>query len=346
MRKRYFNLTFASVVSAIAVVYMHVNSSVFQTSDVTRAGWLSAHFMISVCYFAVPVFFMITGATLMDYRERYSTKTYFFQRVKKTVIPFFIWSIVALLFQIQMGTIDPSTLSEFEIFKGIFSAEYLSIYWFFLNLFCLYLLIPVLSLIPKENRMDIFLYVLVVSFVLELFVPFLNAAFGLDIPKRIRMHLGTDSYFFLFAGYYLQNKELKKKHRYMLYAAGIAGFLIQFIGTWKLSVTAGKPVETLRGSAMMPNALYSIAIFVLLKQIAEKIDENSRIANICKFLSGYTFGIYLIHRYLMLLMERQTLIPAWHIVYRVLTPGIFIAVCIGLIWLIRKIPIFGEWIVP
>ncbi len=37
--------------------------------------WVSANLLETIFYFALPVFFMISGATLLDYRSKYSTKT-------------------------------------------------------------------------------------------------------------------------------------------------------------------------------------------------------------------------------------------------------------------------------
>lgn len=45
-------------------------------------------------YWAVPIFFMLTGATLMRYRERYDTKTFLLKRFQRTVIPFLAWSTI------------------------------------------------------------------------------------------------------------------------------------------------------------------------------------------------------------------------------------------------------------
>ena len=60
--------------------------------------WISANIIESIFYFAVPVFFMISGCTLIDYRNKYSTKIYFKKRINKTLIPFIIWSMLALLY--------------------------------------------------------------------------------------------------------------------------------------------------------------------------------------------------------------------------------------------------------
>jgi len=70
-----------AVVSALAVVFLHANGCFWKFSY--ENYWFSANIIESLFYFAVPCFFMISGATLLDYNERYDTKIYFVKRVKK-----------------------------------------------------------------------------------------------------------------------------------------------------------------------------------------------------------------------------------------------------------------------
>ena len=93
-----FYITVLNVISALSVVGLHTNGCFWEFSK--ERWWFTANIIESVLYFAVPVFFMITGATLLDYTKRCDTKTFFTRRLKKTVIPFVFWSLVALLFQI------------------------------------------------------------------------------------------------------------------------------------------------------------------------------------------------------------------------------------------------------
>ena len=79
-------ITYLSVLGAIAVVYLHANGCYWSFSR--ERYWITANVIESIFYFAVPVFFMITGATLLDYTKRCDTKTFFTRRLKKTVIPF------------------------------------------------------------------------------------------------------------------------------------------------------------------------------------------------------------------------------------------------------------------
>lgn len=68
-------LSALNALSCIAVVMLHTNSCFWEFSKARY--WVTANVIECVMYFAVPVFFMISGATLLDYRERYSTKTFF-----------------------------------------------------------------------------------------------------------------------------------------------------------------------------------------------------------------------------------------------------------------------------
>lgn len=61
----YFDLL--NIFACFAVVALHVNGAV-HTFAKTR-NWVSCMFIETLFYFAVPVFFMLTGATLINYRK-------------------------------------------------------------------------------------------------------------------------------------------------------------------------------------------------------------------------------------------------------------------------------------
>lgn len=75
-----------NVLSMLAVVYLHANNCFWTFS--TERYWKSANIIEAGLYYAVPCFFMISGANLMDYRKRYDTKTFLVKRTKKTIIPY------------------------------------------------------------------------------------------------------------------------------------------------------------------------------------------------------------------------------------------------------------------
>lgn len=64
-RVAYFDLL--NICAALAVVFLHCNGNVHVFSD--SLAWKQA-LIIEVCmYWAVPIFFMLSGANLMGYRE-------------------------------------------------------------------------------------------------------------------------------------------------------------------------------------------------------------------------------------------------------------------------------------
>ena len=88
-------ISVVNVISAIAVVIMHANVSFWL--ECKTPFWPASNVIESLFYFAVPVFYMLSGATLIDYRDRCTTKEYFIRRFKKAVIPFMVWCVVGWL---------------------------------------------------------------------------------------------------------------------------------------------------------------------------------------------------------------------------------------------------------
>ena len=74
-----------NVVSCLGVVALHCNGYVHTYA--LDSAWHQALVFEVLFYFSVPVFVMLSGATLMSYRERYRTKKFFRKRFVRTVIP-------------------------------------------------------------------------------------------------------------------------------------------------------------------------------------------------------------------------------------------------------------------
>jgi len=75
----------ANVCACLGVIILHTNRIFW--SFPSGHLWYTANFLETFFYWPVPVFFMISGASLIDYRERYSTKIFFEKRLQRTLIP-------------------------------------------------------------------------------------------------------------------------------------------------------------------------------------------------------------------------------------------------------------------
>lgn len=337
-------ISLASVLSAIAVVYMHANGCFWNFSQ--SRYWITANIIESVFYFAVPIFFMISGAMLIDYNKKYSLKEYFIKRIEKTVIPFIIWSLIGLLIEVYyIKNINLTSVNLTYIINGLINGNLVQIYWFFIPLFCIYLSIPVFSSIPDEHKKSILIYITTLTFILNILIPFIISVFDLNITFPISMIVGGGCLFFPLVGYLLHKYEISKKYRLILYLLSIIGLLLHICGTYYLSMEAGEVIKTFKGFTNLPSILYSIGIFVFIKYDLIKIMNINVISKIVHFLDFYTFGIYLIHWYLLEFLAITFNINITSIIYRLLAPIIVLIMSVIIIYLMRKIPIVKK-IIP
>ncbi len=341
-------ISYLSVISAIAVVYLHANSCFWNFEK--SSTWISANIIESVFYFAVPVFFMISGATLLDYNERYSTKTFFIKRAKKTLIPYLVWSIIGLLFSVFLAkVISISDLSAGYVVEALLEGTSVaSLYWFFPALFCVYLAIPPLAAIPKEKKIKIFTYIAILCLVLNIGIPFILAVSGSYYTFPLFMSIGSGYLFYTIVGYLFRELTFRPAFRAIIYVLGIGGLITQVVGTQLLSYSTGWINETFKGYTNLTCVLYSASVFIFIKNIFVRTHKNGRenlLDRLVGRMSKYTMAIYMLHWYFLKAFEGILHIDETLLAYRLISPVFAIALSMGLTFLMRKIPVVRN-IVP
>ena len=332
-RKKIEYISLASVISALAVVFLHVNNT-FWTVSPTERTWISANIIESVFYFAVPVFFMISGATLIDYSKRYSTKTYFKKRAKRTLLPYFLWSFIGLAFQVfYLRSIDPNVISWHYLVNGLANGNLVGIYWFFIPLFFIYLVIPLFAMIKDEKKKSVFIYIIGVLFIFNILLPFINSVFHLNLtgPLFTQESALVGNLFFVLVGYLINSYHINKKTRIFIYVLGLCGLLLMLLGTYYSSVSAGKVVNLYKGDTYtnIPCVFYAVSIFTLLKYVGERIMSLDVIKKVVNFFSPYTFTVYLAHWFVLQIIIKETDFNENALWFRLVMP-IFIFVIISL----------------
>ena len=160
MDQRIYYFDFLNIIACIAVLALHHNGIVHSFDS--TSNWNQALFIEVSFYWAVPIFFMLSGATLMDYKNRYSTKQFLIQRFKRTFLPFIIQSLFWAALRYYWTNEIPSL---FDLVYKVFHTEYQNVYWFFIPLFGIYLLLPAIQQL-KYNR-NILNYISIILFINE-----------------------------------------------------------------------------------------------------------------------------------------------------------------------------------
>ncbi len=336
-----------NIISMIAVVILHVNNAVWWM-PVNQPSWKGCLAIEVLFYWAVPVFFMLTGTNLIDYRKRYSTKVFLKKRFDKTVIPFLFWSIISIPWGIfQEHSINGQDINSVRnIIDVVFHAKAMSIYWFFLPLFTIYLCIPLISLIPEAERKKACQYYIVYSFLMSSLFPPLCTILGIQFNNNLFCGLNGAGGMLMFAiiGYYLTHYEIR--HSKILFAAGAVVIVIRYMLNYNLALEQGSMDHTYSNYNDFYSVLLAVAVFIFFVQIDfERIPFFSQHQGLIRRISGASFGIYLTHYYLLRFLVTQFGIDmttlSWHIW------GTIAVYCISLVLvlILQRIPLINK-IVP
>ena len=342
-KKDYISL--ANVISAAAVVYLHANACFWTFSD-DLPYWKSANIIEGLFFFAVPVFLMNTGATLIDYRKRYGIAEYFRKRVRKTVIPYLFWSIAGLLFQLFIvGGISKEEVSAVYILNGLLTGHIVYYYYFFIGLFAVYLCIPLFAAVAQESMIRVFTYLAAVTVFFNALIPAVIYCSGYDIAYDFSVPAAGGYLLYILLGYILSGTDFSKKTRIVFYLAGLLGLVLKILLTYHFSMSAGVIAVFFEDYLSLPAILYSCGIYVFFRYEGEKLLKNASVRKAVRFLSDYTMGYYLLHFFVLRLFIEYLPVTVFSPVYRFVLPVPAIIIMTVFIWLIRKIPA-GRWILP
>lgn len=332
-RERDLSIDMMNILACISVICLHHNGLVHTFVD--TPGWRQSLVVECVFYWAVPVFLMISGATLLGYREKYSTAEFFKKRFVRTVIPWLFWSSVILIVHVKTGklTVDPPTLRQ--ALSMIFNNKVENVYWYFSALFACYLAIPVLSLLKNER--NTLWYIVALNFFFLSVRPVLKTWFGfswnLDVP------LVGSSIIFVILGYLLNTEMPSAKIRKRIYILGILCLIFRFVYTLYFSVLNQETDTTIKGYNMFHSVFYSVAVFLVLKNIRWNTILPDRVKKIIPSLSACSFGIYLIHREVMAMEMHVLGINDQYAVWRILCIPLTYLVSLTIVAILRKIPV-------
>lgn len=339
-------ITFSGALAIIGVIIMHTNS--FWNFE-PNARWALANVVESICFFAVPIFFMISGATLIDYRDRYDTKTFFKKRLLKTFIPFIIWSLLGLLGRIYLvGDISLSEVTPKFIVHGILDTSFIDYYWFFLPLFCAYLAIPLFAAVRKDSRKSIFTYLVVIGSIINIVIPSLFNFADINFKFPLHLWVANDCLIYVLIGYLLSHYKISRKWRIAIYITAIVGLMLTIFGTYILSMQADKISTLFKGHLNFPAIMYSVGVFVLFQKLGDYIQQKKlpKLKRVFEVLAGYAYGIYLVHWFILMSIFVYIQPDRNSLLFQAITPIVVIIISTLVIFIIRKIPFVGKYILP
>jgi surface polysaccharide O-acyltransferase-like enzyme len=318
-RPRLFWPDFLRALAIILVITIHCSIAVGGFSLHPDFYWWTGNFYDSVSRCCVPVFIMVSGSLILP--KANPTGEFIRKRAVRIIPPFAFWTAVFILFNI----VDQGLFKNGHIFKFVILSFINGAYfhlWFVYVLIGIYLATPIISKwIKYAPPADISYYLLLWLAGLLLNAPVLNKMGITSLFINFPAYIG---YFIL--GHYLTITTFNTKN-VKIYATALffAGFLITFLGTYFWSV-------------------YNGAFNTIFYEYAS-VNQSKPVASIVRYVSDYSFGIYLVHPLPVIFLARVNInltkaSPVWGVPFTVLAV-LFMSILI--LRIIRLLP-FGRYL--
>ncbi len=327
-----------NLLACFAVVVQHHNNHMHSFDG--SPSWAVSLLLECLCYWSVPIFLMVSGANLLDYRKKYDTKTFFRKRFLRAAIPWLIWSVVLLGWKVYTGQLKSQEHTWLSYVQLVLSNNVEGVYWFFGTLFGLYLMTPVLTRLTEHRR--VLWYIVIGIFVFSLLQPLVGdyLPFGTWFVDFLRNSLVI--YFLL--GYLLNTARLTRGQRILLYLAGIAAVVFRFGVSYFHSHAIGQASLLVRGNKMCNAVVCGSALFVFLKQVRWEKWLPKWFQKLVPILASCSFGVYLIHKMVIYHLRGFLELPISSIQWKTVWPLATYLICIAVIALLRRIPVLRKYI--
>lgn len=336
-KERDYSLDFIRVLGALAVVMIHASCYYAQYSRVGSIERIFGSIFCMLSRFGVPFFVMISGALILDENKTVTFHDVFFKYLRNIVFLIIFWSV---FYAIQ------DVFFEIFVYGGKFSLKIFAIriiyayyhMWYLYMLAGLYLITPILKVITKKENAKTVLYFIILSMLFQFTEPVLlliKSRFGeayylIRVINSLRLDFLSAYVGYYLIGWYLVHVGLPKKVRIGLYVAGVIGLVTSIICCCMSAL-----YEYTNESTNLLIALYSIALFVFCRQTYKC---KPKFNNVIKSVAGLTFGVYIIHPFLINLINLVFVYEKYFILYVVAYWIIIVVTSFIVTYVISKIP--------
>lgn len=327
------------VFATFSVIIVHVSSSVLSHyGTIPNSDWWAGNIYDGMSRFCVPIFLMLTGALLLP--KTYEINDFLKRRFSRIVLPFLFWSIIYILYELILKVQNGENISLYDLAKFIFlqfrdgAAVHL---WYIYLIIGIYLFIPIISKwIINSSKKEI-LYFIIVWMIAIFF----------ELPKLSKLKPDVDlSYFSGYIGYpvlgYYLIKFVNKNVRKLSLLLIVIGTSITIYGTYFVTYNTGIFDEVFY-DYLSPNVICtSVGVFLFFRDMEFK---NPKFNMMTKFISKYSYGIYLSHILVLLLLIKIGI--SWEFVNPIIGIPIISILCLitalAITFGINKIP-YGKYI--
>lgn len=296
--KRQLDLELMRILAAFFVIFNHTGGAGFLLFTLYEDTTLSYWVFLSVsvfCRFSVPLFFMISGAVLLN-REGETLKDLWLHRVSKMMLILLFWSFVYYLRKILLV----SQKFDLYVFASVLCYDNWNASFWYLYAYIPFLMtLPLLRKFVKGMSDRDFVYMGALFFVFSSLLPMAQyllwrGAYSLNSHFRPSW-ICSNILFYPCLGYFLRFR-LKDywnmKRLAVLWGINIITILVTCYLIYLEINTTGAYAETYFDTFVAVNC---VAVFATFQYLGQRVNFGEKAAKVIISLGSCTFGIYLLH---------------------------------------------------
>ena len=288
----YIGIDLLKAIAIFGVVIIHTCGAGY-SNPISSFDWLSSVFWGSIARASVPIFFMCSGALLLNPKKELSIHRLYTKNLLRIVLSMCIWALVYRAYHLIVA----GTYSLHDIFQAIkevllFKQEF---HLYFLHIMVIvYVFLPITRVITKHSTKKELRYSLAVWFLLGIVYPTVRPFWpvtllsGIPVQWMLNMTYAAIGYGLL--GYYLSQHLISLKRSVLFLAIGFLGV---FGGTIFMSMRTETLYQNFLEGMSVGVALLAIGIFGLCYNLKSSIGKKT--AQVISKLSKASFCIYLVH---------------------------------------------------
>jgi surface polysaccharide O-acyltransferase-like enzyme len=333
--------------ATIGVIIVHVSSPlVNMTYGKNMEFWWYGNIADSIVRFAVPLFLMLSGATLLN--KEYGLMDFYKKRISRVLFPFLFWLVVYFIYRFIISAPNTQPIGFQDISCWVVSlflkdggSKHL---WYIYMILFIYLFVP---FIGKELRKlsDFKIQLMLIGWIIISFLcktmPINQYSWSGGYGDKLLGYFLHSGYLVL--GYYIskQNFSIPKVPFYsgaiFFICAAATSIVVYFLSQHEHRLNLNYY------SYFTPLAiLQSTAIFVWIKEIEI---QNKYVLGIQSIISNYSYGIYLVHIMVIGIFFRYGIF--WTMAHPLLSMPLVTILTLFtsfiIIYLLRKIP-YGKYV--
>lgn len=297
--KRTLYLDVLRVTSMFGVILLHVLAGPLR-NNIGSTSWIIYDVLAAFATVSVPIFFMISGALILNSTNTKNLKYVWKNRILKILIPFLIWSIIAIItYAIHDHRFSwKLLLGSIALLPGRYAAPAL---WFVYPLLVIYIISPVLKYMIDAIPRKLLTYLLIIWIITS--VIFSTLANTLPEPYSRIFTLRPDWQFvsgylgYFILGYYLATMKKQFKTS-ILSLISIATILISSTLTYFFSIQLQQYDERINTYVSLFVLIISTMVFLIAKNRDTNFSDFT--TKFTEFHAPLSYGVYLVHNLFVL----------------------------------------------